>query len=288
MDYRLEDLLPIVARLTNKYTMKESTSVSYETAQMLMNAVTYCMDEYFNNLEYGLMDVNNGILADAAYDRGYSYVIEKVFKAKEIYEKVIRDFEDYGCKNYSETIINGMPAFFVNYDAKFKPQDHILTLDYPTINIKQELCGVDIIFAYLSNILIESEFLYNFDTYSVQSLLDRIQPDYKELFMDNIAYPVLLNAIGCAIVDKPIRLLELDDNDFELIECYFKGDVQDKMEEKISAFISFIVSGITGDKDIMKPYFMCLSHEYAIRIFHAIQNNNIKVIFGGIEKKYKV
>ena len=41
----IEELLPVMAHLADKYTSKESTSVSYDTAQRLMEAVLYCIHE---------------------------------------------------------------------------------------------------------------------------------------------------------------------------------------------------------------------------------------------------
>ena len=43
MDYTMEELLPVVGKLTEKYTSLSSTSVTYETAQQLMGAVLYCL-----------------------------------------------------------------------------------------------------------------------------------------------------------------------------------------------------------------------------------------------------
>ena len=43
--YEMEELLPIVAELAEKYTSKESTSVSYEKANQLMEAVLYCIHQ---------------------------------------------------------------------------------------------------------------------------------------------------------------------------------------------------------------------------------------------------
>ena len=45
MDYKIEQLLPLAAELADRYTSKESTSVTYETAGALMEAVLYCMKE---------------------------------------------------------------------------------------------------------------------------------------------------------------------------------------------------------------------------------------------------
>lgn len=44
--YPLQELLPLVARLAEKYTGFDSSSVTYERAQMLMEAVIYCIREY--------------------------------------------------------------------------------------------------------------------------------------------------------------------------------------------------------------------------------------------------
>ena len=49
---RMEELLPIVAKLSEKYTGGDSTSVTYETAQELMEAVLYCVREYEQNQTY--------------------------------------------------------------------------------------------------------------------------------------------------------------------------------------------------------------------------------------------
>lgn len=41
MNYELEELVPIVARLAEGYTSKASTSITYDRAQQLMSAVLY-------------------------------------------------------------------------------------------------------------------------------------------------------------------------------------------------------------------------------------------------------
>lgn len=45
MGYEIEELVPIVGKLAEKYTSKESTSITYEKAQQLMEAVLYCIHE---------------------------------------------------------------------------------------------------------------------------------------------------------------------------------------------------------------------------------------------------
>ena len=45
MEYELEELFPVVAELARKYTSGESTSITYERANHLMEAVLYCIHQ---------------------------------------------------------------------------------------------------------------------------------------------------------------------------------------------------------------------------------------------------
>ena len=45
MEYTMEELFPILGQLAEKYTAFESTSIPYETAEQLTEAVLYCICE---------------------------------------------------------------------------------------------------------------------------------------------------------------------------------------------------------------------------------------------------
>ncbi len=49
--YDMNDLVPVVAMLTKKYTGIDSSSVTYEKANQLMEAVVYCINEVQNGGE---------------------------------------------------------------------------------------------------------------------------------------------------------------------------------------------------------------------------------------------
>lgn len=109
--YGLEEILPVVIYLTNKYTSGESSSVPYEKAEMLMEAVLYCIRECFTWNTAGVLPAVNSLSARQAYDKGYEYVTEKVKMARGLYDGLITDFEDYGCLNYRKTVLEGFPPF---------------------------------------------------------------------------------------------------------------------------------------------------------------------------------
>lgn len=194
MHYSMDELLPIVKWLTEKYTGKSSTSITYEKAEQLMGAIIYCIRENgLKDSEYGLRV--SRLKAEDAYHAGYELVIKKVFEAKRIYEEVIDTFNSYGVRCCYDTVVEGMPEFFVHYDARFFPQDHILTLDYPLLSIPHQLSGIDIIYEYLFRVQLEQRFLILFPRKFIIEALKAYHKGYEELFINisSIVIRSLLN-----------------------------------------------------------------------------------------------
>ena len=69
MNFSAEELLPVVGKLAEKYTGWESTSITYEKAEQLMEAVLYCIREMDGQKE-GLVSQEK-MSAELAYEQGY-------------------------------------------------------------------------------------------------------------------------------------------------------------------------------------------------------------------------
>lgn len=276
LPYDMEKLLPVLQYLTDKYTSKESSSVTYETAQMLMKSILYCIQECFGGQE---VIPAGGELPDALvmYHKGYDRVIDKVHEAKALYEQITESMDTYGCRNYSDTIRKGMPAFFVRYDARFRVQDHILTLDYPLLTGNPDHCGVNRILEYLEGIRKEKLVLSCFPKTAVKALLSRLQINYQTMFYENICYAVLLQAIGCMIADCPIDALSLGEEDAAGVEFYFRGEQRKKMEQKIRKLLWLLLEKAGLGEE--KAYFDKLAAEYAVRIQNGIETETLPVLF---------
>ena len=198
--YSMEDLLPIVARLTEAYTSKESSSITYEKARQFMDAVIYCIahceeenvlresgkDGKENEKESSkeLVAFNSSVLsATEAYELGYQMVVEKVRQTIDKYNELMLYFDHYGNTNYRDTVEKALPGFFMYYDAKYAPMEHIITMDYPVFGLDMELEGIDMIRQYLDAIIIEQQYLMQFDRNKIIKTLRAFHPRYeKEYF----------------------------------------------------------------------------------------------------------
>lgn len=273
--YSQEELLPLITRLMERYTSKESSSVTYETANMLAEAVVYCIDEWIHAGDTQLTD--GKIDLKLFYSKGYEAVIQKVKKAGELYNTMLDDFMDYGCRSYRETILDGMPAFFLRYDAEFNPQDHLLTLDYPTYIPVGGLSGIDRIYEYLLDINLEKKFLEQFPEENIQGLLQQYQERYQVPYFDNLCELLILQAVGCIVADRPVSLLRLDRKALRTIRYQFADSEEAGIEKEMKGYIRMLCSGLTDKK--AKEYFAARAGDYAVRIRNGIENDNLEEVF---------
>ena len=107
MTYEMEELLPVVAKLAAQYTGLDSTSISYETAQQLLEAVLYCIDEY--ETDCGSSEMTAARLpAVKAYQLGYEKVTAKVQALRTLYRSCMAGFDSYGSQYLSDTLEKGI------------------------------------------------------------------------------------------------------------------------------------------------------------------------------------
>ena len=255
MEYELAELLPIVESLSRKYTRNESTSISYETAQKLMEAVLYCIQE----MEYASADLPAAVLSAAdAYTLGYAAVLRKTKQTAERYNTLMDRFSSYGNRAYEETIAQGFPAFFRWYDPLFAPQEHILTLDYPLLRPLEALCGIDRIAAYLECIEIEQRFLRCFSEEFICSALSKHHPQWEGLFL-NLPYHVLKKLLCLLMLDIHQEKERFSDIDYINLRTKLNGLSKEALKEKLTTLFQQFCAQYFPQDTAMEAYL-----EYAV------------------------
>lgn len=186
-EYELEELLPIVAEVSKQYLGYESTSMTYECANRLMEGILYSIQECFEQEDS--IQADTMLPAKDAYVQGQRRIQAKMKNLLELYNREIDSFDDYGLYCLRDTIQKGIPSFLQYYDYKFFPQDTLLTLDYP---IRQDYdlefsktSGVDRILPYTESVFQEQKQLRRLPREVVIGRLRNYHGEYEEL-IENI------------------------------------------------------------------------------------------------------
>lgn len=280
--YAMEELIPIVAELAEGYTSKESTSIPYDAAKQLMGAVIYCMNEFYesDDLQDYIITTEQGqrLPAKQCYNRGYELVLQKVKKAKLVYEETIKDFNSYRSQCYQDTVIKGLPHFFRYYDARYHPQNHILTLDYPTIKSSYNLNGIDAIYHFISCVQLEQIFLSALPEAYIHEVLCAYHNDYEEL-LENICSILLRNLLGGMLSGKKITQKGYTEAQYKEIKAYVEQNSREEVENKIVSLIEILVKEAYGNNQRLKDYLMEDVKNFVPLLINAAKNNCLGAVF---------
>lgn len=288
MEYEMEELLPLVAALADQYTSRESTSVTYEKAQQLMEAVLYCIQECGRAGEISLPesgsaaekiinDVKNNppeeyaLTVEQAYRRGYELVKRKTDSLRQRYNHVALNFCSYGNHYLEDTFLKGIPEFLKWYDPKFAPQDTILTLDYPILTDLGGETGVDAVYRYVCAVGTEQEFLGKFAPQYVRELLSRYTEEPEEL-PENICGIVLWNTLGHVILGKPLSERGFLEQEYEKLGRIFTSRTAAQGVDFLKAAAEKLIGGENA-------YFRESLCALAVRAEYAAKNGCLERIF---------
>lgn len=280
--YQMEELIPVVAKLTEQYTSKESSSISYEKANQLMGAVVYCIQEYERGEEnrdgsHELI-VEEKLSAQEAYNRGRKCIENKVKKLGEEYKQLMTYFNDYGNENLRDTVIDGIIGFLKCYDIKFAPQDTIITMDYPILYQMKGVSGIDAIYMYIQAIVYEQQFLRNFSKEYICRTLKHYNSTYEDLF-ENLCSIILRNLLGHMIIGKPINQEGFKVEEYHELESYIMRYDKTTLETKITLLLNELICKGYGDDSLLFNYLKKDIPDFCVRLKQACYYNHLSNIF---------
>ncbi len=271
MDYQMNELIPIVAMLADKYTSKESTSISYERANQLMEAAIYCMAQCNKPFQ---LTASHKLAALEVYKHGYQNLVKKVSDAQTQYNQMIADFYDYGNENYRDTVIKAIAGFFQYYDPVFAPQETIISMDYPTIYPIENLKGIDAIATYIEYIGFEQRFLNALPQGYIYGVLYNYQTNYRKQFY-NICRIIFRHILGHMLIGK--RLGEsVSQEDYEILTSLILKNDKDCLETMLLKYLNILILGQYDNDDALKNYLQYDIKDFIVEAKNAASNNTLK------------
>lgn len=274
-EYELDELVPVVAWLSDKFTSKESSSICVERAQQLMEAILYCINELGDSRLY-LPSTQEKISAFEAYHHGYEMVLKKVKDTQETYEKLLHIFNDYGNENLYDTVKKGLFGFFQYYDPRFEPQNTILTMDYPVLNMEFSKKGIDVISKYVDTIYLEQKFLNKLQTDYVQRVLKGFDSNYEKQFFNISA--CICNSIIMNSWIKDEQIVSHIDDSYELLWKLLQQYSQLEMSEIFHGYLHLLVLNRYDGNQEFEEYFSYAIEELSFRLSQAEDKRFLKNI----------
>jgi hypothetical protein len=279
MNFKTEDLLPLVGELAAKYTSKESTSITYEKARQLMEAVLYCIHEYEDQDPEGRELITRGDFPDAknAYNMGYEMVVQKTKDTKIQYNEMMEEFHSYGNRCYYETFVKGIQGFFLYYDFRFQPQNHILTLDYPVLFPMGNLCGINAIQIYVNCIYLEQLFLRKLPEKYIRHVLTAYSVDCDELII-NVAAITVRNILGGWIAGKEINTRGYTKKEQERVKEFVRGNSREVIEVVLKEGIFKLMDFLLDGNKELGNYLVSDMHDFSFELKNAVDNDCLESV----------
>lgn len=277
MKYEIEDLIPLVGYLAQKYTSGESTSVTYEKAEQLMEAVLYCIREAERETEHAVL-VPERMKAEKMYHIGAEVVERKTKTALKLYHQILAEFHSYENQCLQDTMTKGIPEFFKWYDVQFAPQETILTLDYPVMKELSAYTGIDCIFQWLVCVQYEQSFLRLFPETDIISMLLHYDEEYRENII-NLAEIVLFNFAGHLFAEKPLMKQQFSKTDYDKIKTVFQKESREDLKKEFQLALKLFLKGSGEEEPEILSYLADASEEILVRMENASQNAKLEVLF---------
>ena len=273
MEYTMEELFPILGQLAEKYTAFESTSIPYETAEQLTEAVLYCICEA-EQVQTNALVQAEGLSARQAYAIGAAAVEEKTRAALALYHETLQDFDSYGNRCLYDAFQQGLPEFFKWYDTKFMPQETMLTLDYPLLRDLSGQTGIDRIYSFIECIHLEQAFLNGFPEGTVKGILSRYNSQYGSL-MENVCEIVLTTLAGHLLAGKPLSEREFVHEDFLRIRGKFANTCLPQITQRLKNAVAAFIQKYYGDSTELTAYLSGALENITFRLKNAAESGTL-------------
>ena len=273
MKYEMEDLVPIVAKLAEGYTSKESTSITYERAQQLMEAVLYSIHEAEKAGQFSLIQKDE-LSTERMYAIGVKCVEDKTKEALDLYNGIMTRFSSYGNQCLYDTVVKGLSEFFKWYDCRYDPQNTILTLDYPILMDISEQTGIDKIYDFLFCIQLEQIFLNKFPPEYVMEILSKYDKQYK-LMIENLCEIVLMNVISHMLAGKEISILDFEPEEYLKMQTLIQKENLSDLREKLKNAVKVLVREYYENDEKLMEYLYKAVDNIAVRMKCAADYGNL-------------
>ena len=229
-----QDTMRLLEYITRRYTGFDSTSVTVDRAQELLESALFTVGVQLKTFS-APDEALNAVLKDgllSQYRAGREHLNELLSRAHSYQTSLLENLFPTGNEFYSATVLGGISGFFKLYRPDYAAQEIHITADYPTLIGLPPLKGAEFIVRYLRQLCTENAFLNLFDPLLIDRLLRAHEPRYEHIPL-NLCQPMLCAALGCELLGLEPRELKLRPDDVDTLSRRFAGLSREEAEGQL-------------------------------------------------------
>jgi hypothetical protein len=274
-------IMDILKDLIMRYTKGESTSVTVDVAENILNSLFYSIDaglQSLNDTEAALNVIKSGNVRQA-YDQGLVLVSACVKKSKALYLKLRKSRLKVGLEAYDLTIDEGLALFFDKYGAVFDAHHTMASIDYPLLFDDMSLKGVFYIKGYLETLSLEERFCKLFPDEEIKKVLAAYGRIYKIDYTKTLTniFELVLNAAFFAALSEedPITLVMSEDK-YRILDGKLDEISSFELDVLIDEGIKKVIDDFEIKEKKLAGYILKYKDIFKTRLASALETDSLK------------
>jgi hypothetical protein len=262
------------------YTKDESSSVMVETAENLLEGVDYTLGFYlktFNSIELIIDELKNNSLSKML-ETGRDLIKVTIEESKKLLEYIINNKLKINNYSYNDTINDGIPPFFKEYDYFFTPHVGSGSIDYQLYMDNWNYKGIEYIRNYLKILYLENEFCNKFHIYEINELLKGYDKR-SEYLLINVFELILINSLGLVISGKPLNSLNITNSDKEVLRSNLMNLSLEKLQDKLLECAAKCCETLTIENNELINYINKSTIKLTEWLYEIIKLDKLETIF---------
>ncbi|MFL0248809.1 DUF6179 domain-containing protein [Clostridium neuense] len=283
------DIMNLLKDLILRYTKGESTSVTVETSESLINSILYAIDFYMLKMdspEAAVMELKQKSIRQI-YENGIELIRACIIDTKKLYGRIKRNKLRIELEPYNTTI-EEISCFFEEYNIVFGAHNGMGSIDYPLVFDDMTVRGVSYIKNYLEHLEIETEFCRLFSEEDINKILvgyEKMCRLSHNIELINIFEILINNSIFSVLCGNKARQLNITKYQFNKINEKLKSVTN--IDELINEAVNRVVYDLKIKNKFLIGYIDNYKKLFEKRLISVLENDRLD-IFIVVESKEEV
>ncbi len=224
-------LLELMAKEVERFTNGESSSILIEKAQVLLQSITYLIGIYLKTVPdmQTKLELLKKETMSVLFYRGLDEVGRMYKEAQLLLKKLQENNRNPKSIAYHDTLFQGLPDFFHDYNMEFGAQEIPGSIDYPLLIPVVDYHGIEMTNWYLQCLSIEDRIISCFTMDRVNLLIHSFDREAEHLLI-NICELIVINSCGCIMLGKDVLGLMISKAEIAELQIRLSGLDRDAIE----------------------------------------------------------